>query len=399
MKHLFATLAFIALFIGCTQEDKNGTAPSTTVGEPIVTFLAAANVPTRGTAMSGSLDTNAEFRVYATKQERVGNSVAEGSTPSIFINGDVVSYQTIPAQVVEGYKWVWKPVTDYYWPQDNYFVNFYAVHPAEAPQISDILASKQFAFTGGNPFPGNYDLMYAKLEHLHRDAISSFITINESVADNRTVALTFNHLLSRIMFYGCLSPLFVNWGWTVEVGGITIHNVNGAGVCDLGAATPVVTSSTPAVPSTYEFVMNPSRRVIDAATVSQDSEGNDIPLTSPTEITAVIPQEPTPWKPAIETIEATTGCYLAIQMKIKDAEGIYQMGSADSYHTVYVPFSTFVYNMNEDMISWQPSKTYNYTLTFGAGYDAAGHPVIQPIKITAAIQPWTEVSVTGEAQH
>ena len=107
-RHLLTLLAFIALFIGCTQEEQNDAAVTTPAGEPVVTFLAAANDPTRGTAMSGTFDTNAQFRVYATVQEREGDAPKTGTTPEEFINGDVVSYQRIPAYVQSGYIWVWK---------------------------------------------------------------------------------------------------------------------------------------------------------------------------------------------------------------------------------------------------------------------------------------------------
>ena len=185
----------------------------------------------------------------------------------------------------------------------------------------------------------------------------------------------------------------------MEVGGISICNINAGGTLDFDASTPAITPAATPVLQNYTMTMNENRPVLDALTVKQDDAGQDIPLTSPTEITAVIPQKPDAWDPSTETIAATSGCYLAIQMKIKDAEGLYQMGDADNYHTVYIPFSTFVLNINEDMISWQASKTYSYTLTFGAGYDAAGSASLQTITVTGAIKPWSSTTIDSEATH
>lgn len=386
--YLTALIALLTiLLIGCTQDESTTreVTDNTSETKTLVTFLAAANnsTATRGVAMSGSLNTDTQFRVYATKQRRNGDNFADGSTPQVFIPNAVVSYQQVPAYGAEHFQWVWKPATDYYWPQDNYFVNFYAVHPAAAPQISDIMAAKKVVFDSGNQLPGSYDLMYAKLERLHRDANNSFISINESLEDNRTVALTFNHLLAQVHFYGCLSQEFKDFGWTVEVGGITICNVNAAGTFDFDTEA-ITEAATPAYKD-YTLAMNPTRPVLDALSVKQDEEGKDIPLTSPTDVTMLMPQTRTAWVPASETQADTHDCYLAVQLRIKDSRGEYPLGSASSYATVYTPFNP----------TWTKGKIYKYTIEFGAGYDAQGKAVIQPAVISAAIQPWNETSVDG----
>lgn len=394
-RHLITLLAIATLLLGCTQEEQNHTAVTTTAGEPVVTFLAAANDPTRGTAMSGSFDTNASFRVYATVQQRVGDAPKAGTVPQVFINGDVVSYQRIPAHVKDGYIWVWKTDADYLWPQDNYMVTFYAIHPASAPQMTGFPATKSFAYTGGEGgqlIDGDTDLMYAYVQ-THRDD-NAFTSVTANVDDNSTVALRFHHLLSQVAFYGKLSNLFSSFGWTVEVGGITLHNINAAGTYDFGSASaPTLTLSNPSVAHSY------SMHIASANGVTVNSTSAAVPLTSTTDVIMLLPQNPTRWNPATETIATTSGCYLAIQLRIVDQDGHYHLGAADRYDVVYVPFETGVYNDDEVQISWQHNKRYLYTLVFGGGYDDQGKPVIQPISMTTAIEPWQMVTEAGEARH
>lgn len=408
------------MLLGCSQDDSTtkGVSDAATSGIPIY-FLAATNdaFSTRGVAMAGDLDTEAQFRVYATKQLRNGNEPApapSGALQAFIPDGgydNTVSYQSVNIYendpgITPYYVNVWKfPHPNYLWPDDVYMVNFYAIHPATAPAITDIVNSRQLVYDNTSPMPGNYDLMYSKVLNAHREGYGEFVQVLPDFGPNSTVALTFHHLLSRIMFYGKLSQQFVNFGWTVEVGGISICNINAGGTLDLDAATPALIPAATPVHQNYVMPMNPSRPVLNALTVAQDDRGEQIPLTSPTEITTVIPQKPTPWNPSTEksgtiaTGPSTTGCYLSIQMKIKDADGLYQMGSADNYGTVYLPFTTFIYKLNEDLISWQPAKTYSYTLTFGGGYDGAGSSSMQTISISTAIQPWSSTTVGGEATH
>ena len=410
----YVILFAVLMLLGCSQDDSTtkGVSDAATSGIPIY-FLAATNdaFSTRGVAMAGDLDTEAQFRVYATKQLRNGNAPApapSGALQAFIPDGgydNTVSYQSVNIYendpgITPYYVNVWKfPHTNYLWPDDVYMVNFYAIHPATAPAITDIVNSRQLVYDNTSPMPGNYDLMYSKVLNAHREEYGEFVQVLPDFGPNSTVALTFHHLLSRIMFYGKLSQQFVNFGWTVEVGGISICNINAGGTLDLDAATPTLKAAATPVHQNYVMPMNPSRPVLNALTVKQDNAGNDIPLTSPTEITAVIPQKPTVWDPTSEAITATTGCYLAIQMKIKDADNTYQMGSTDSYHTVYVPFQTGIYNIEGSQISWQASKTYSYTLTFGGGYNAEGSASLQPITISAAIHPWNSTTVGGEATH
>ena len=388
-RYLILIFTSLLLILGCTQEEAVGDKISTYT-EPLVTFLAAANEPTRGKAMSGDLDVSSKFRVYATKQRREGDHVYPNADETIWVNGDVVSYQSIELNP-QYHVWVWKTDVDYHWPQDLYFVNFYAVHPASAPVISDILTTKDIEFDGTNNYiTGDDDLMLAKIEKTRRYD-SNYTSVTPLLGENCTVNLTFHHMLSQIMFYGRLSNLFDSYGWTVEVGGITIHNVNSAATAQFTNTGFSITAATTSVPRNYTLAMNVNRQPITTTNVAQDAAGNDIPLTSPTDVTMLVPQTLAAWVPASSTggttiaANPTSKSYLEIAIRIKDRNNLYVMGTADSYHTIYAPFST----------SWQTAKRHNYYLTFGGGYDAEGNSVLQPLNIEAAITPWESEEVNG----
>ena len=388
-RYLILIFASLLLILGCTQEETAGDKTSTNT-EPLVTFLAAANEPTRGKAMSGDLDVTSNFRVYATKQRREGDHPYPNALEEVWVNGDVVSYQSIELNP-QYHVWVWKTDADYHWPQDMYFVNFYAVHPESAPVISDILTSKVVNYDGTTHYiTGDDDLMLAKIEKTRRYD-SNYTSVTDLLGDNCTVNLTFHHLLSQIMFYGRLSNLFDSYGWTVEVGGITIHNVNSAATAQFTTTGFSITPASTSVPRDYTLAMNANRQPITTTNVAKDNDGKDIPLTSPTDVTMLVPQTLTAWVPASisggTTIASnpSSNSYLEIAIRIKDRNNLYVMGTADSYHTIYAPFST----------SWQTAKRHNYYLTFGGGYDAEGNSVLQTLSIEAAITPWESEEVNA----
>lgn len=394
-RHLIALLAFATLLFGCTQEERNDVAPATT-GEPVVTFLAAANDPTRGTAMSGTLSTDATFRVYATQIKRSGDGYAENAEETVLIgstnpddNDNVVSFQRVPAIGKDPYTWVWKTNGDYYWPDDTYFVTFYAVHPASVPVLNSILGSKSFDFTNTN----STDLMYATVK-THRDDSQS-TTILENLGYNSAVRLQFHHALAQVVFYGKLSSQFAGWGYRVEVHGIQVCNVNSEGSfvftgrdADMGLASAITYfAADPLVYEDYSVAM--------AAETTVTSQTESVRLSATDDVLLMLPQRLTKWDITTESSgsdsPSTSKSYLAIQMRIQDAEGHYVLGDNSGFATVYVPFDCGV------ATGWQASKRYNYTLEFGAGYYANGQARIQPIVITAAIQDWTDETPVSES--
>ena len=355
---------------------------------------------------AGELNTSASFRVYATQQRRQGDTPVDDPTgfinPGALSTDNVVTYQQVDVHAgttyAPYYVGVWKTNQEYLWPQDTRFVNFYAVHPAQAPAIANILTSKSITYTGATDelsLTGQYDLMTASVR-THRDD-GTFTQTLDLFGDNRAVSLTFNHMLSRIAFYGKLSEEMIGYRWKVQVKDISICNVNVAGTltfADNPANGATFTPADPAVPKSVPMAMNDeSHLTLTTTSVELDGEGNKVPLTSPTDIAMLMPQTLAAWKYATETSgttqPATSGGYLAISMRILDSENHYFMGDASNYETVFVPFA----------IDWVASKNYGYTLTFGLGLNAAGKSRKQPITITCAITPWESRSIEGKAVH
>ena len=407
---LFAALAFL----GCGQDETTKSGDSKNAESPVY-FLAATNdaFATRGTVITGNeLDTDTQFRIYATQQTRQGETPTGIPTAFIPAAGDAtadyaVSYGQVNVydnnpSITPYYVNVWKTGKTYLWPDDVYMVNFYAVHPANAPIITDITASKSIVFDGSTDdlsLKGQYDLMYATARRHKED--SQFTAILDGFNDKSTVALNFTHVLSRIAFYGMLSEELKGYGWKVQIQDISICNVNVAGTLtfnDDPTASPAATL-TPAATSTKSSVtlaMNTaSHLTLTTTAVEQDEAGQNVPLTSPTDVAMLMPQTLAAWTPATEntgtTVPATNGGYLKINMRIVDGDGHYHLGSAgdNGYEPVFQPFK----------IDWAASKAYRYTLTFGLGLNAAGVDKKQPITIECAIQPWISTAVSGTAEH
>ena len=406
---LFAALTFL----GCSQDETTKSGGSSATDSPVY-FLAATNdaYATRGTVMAGNkLDTDTQFRVYATKQPRQGESPKSGAAVEAFIPaagdaaadyavsyGQVNVYDNKPG-ITPYYVNVWKTGKTYLWPDDVYMVDFYAVHPANAPVISDITTSRSIVFNGSTDdlsLKGQYDLMYATARRHRED--SHFTPILDGFNDKSTVALTFHHLLSRIMFYGKLSAELVGYGWTVEVENISICNVNVAGTMTFAndpTASPAatLTAAATSTKSSVTLPMNSGHLTLTTTDVPQDADQNNIPLTSPTDVAMLMPQTLAAWTPATEktgtTVPATDGGYLAIRMRIADGDNHYHLGTASTYETVFVPFA----------IDWAASMSYTYTLTFGLGLNPSGVSKKQPITIECAIQPWASTTVSATATH
>ena len=74
-------------------------------------------------------------------------------------------------------------------------------------------------------------------------------------------------------------------------------------------------------------------------------------------------------------------CYLEISCKIRQS-GVYLLGSASEYITIYVPFG----------VTWEPGKRHIYTLIFGGGYDDQGEAVLKPIEFDAETTDWSDAA-------
>ena len=119
-------------------------------------------------------------------------------------------------------------------------------------------------------------------------------------------------------------------------------------------------------------------------TVNSNTEATDITTNTPM---LNRPQTLTAWNVSETATKTTTQaneakqCYLSISCKIRQ-NGVYLLGSADSYGTIYVPFGD----------TWEQGKRHIYTLIFGGGYDDQGEAVLNPIQFNAETTEWVDAN-------
>lgn len=267
----------------------------------------------------------------------------------------------------------------YYWPRPEYAVNFYAVYPKT---ITFTPETKKLSYTV--PVDGmDNDVMYATHAG-QRDG-------TEKAGQRKAASMDFHHALTQVSFYAKLHSDLVSLGWQVEVNSITLCNVKSQGTLQLNAsATNDDQFAELSSPVNYSLAMNADRLAVTTG------EAGNVPLTSPTNIAMLLPQQLTAWNNASETSGTTTpttdGCYLAVSLMVKDSENSPVFGSDPI--TVFSPFDCGVAD------GWKSGLRYKYTLTIKGGYNAKGSPVISPMGITAAIQPWnTDAAPDGTATH
>ena len=377
-KHLLTTaLTMTVMLAACTSDDA-GTKVTGTTDASLDFTVEVGN--TRGASIdTDGLQQIGRFRVWAWRQATGGDEepmISDFNSSPLY--GVDVTYSALLQR--------WRTAERYYWPSTDYRVDFYAAVPPydevfdpKTKSLPDVTVS------------GNDDIIFATYSGQRKKG---------ELEDVKNVPLEFKHALAQVAFSAKLSstsPFQTTFLWTIEVGQITIHNVKSKGKFTYpkpsdntqpGGWTPV----SPAVYADYTLASAST----GAVTVSSTTDA--VALTSATDVTMLMPQTLTAWIPAWEdatngtTIadnnNAAKGSYLDIQVRIKDHDGNYVLGASDYVH-VYTPFAA----------TWTLNTRYRYTLIFGAGYDAQGHPVIQTIGIEAAITPWETEEVSAEVKR
>lgn len=164
----------------------------------------------------------------------------------------------------------------------------------------------------------------------------------------------------------------------VNIKEIKIHNIKMGGVFTLPAAADGTGSWTPSDLSgqnAFTVVKNAN------ITVNSNTAAIDISTNTPM---LNIPQTLTAWTvsaPNKSKLEADNAkqCYLEISCKIQQS-GVYLLGSASEYKTIYVPFGD----------TWVAGKRHIYTLIFGGGYTDQGEAVLNPIQFDAETTGWVD---------
>ena len=210
----------------------------------------------------------------------------------------------------------------------------------------------------------NYDVMYAIAKG------------QTKATNNGVVKFKFKHILSQVVFKA--KTQYANM--RVDIRDIKIHNIRFSGVFTLPAAADGTGSwSSPDLTFPHAFTVVKDKSI----TVEGNTTATDISTSSPM---LNIPQELTAWtvSGASKTKKGADDakqCYLEISCKIQQS-GVYLLGSASEYKTIYVPFGD----------TWGAGKRHIYTLIFGGGYTDQGKAVLNPIQFDAETTGWGEAA-------
>ena len=353
---------FGALLMGCSDEE---IANVETSSRNAIGFNVLSNAAeTRATPTTPSNLTSTDFDVFA--------FTADGTA---FMGKVDTEYGHDGVNIVyKDNKWDYKNANDLrYWPSEA--LDFYAFNPGTVSE--DMLAFYRWEASGtsqkisytcideyGAGTHANYDVMYAIAKGQTKDS------------NNGKVKFKFKHILSQVVFKA--KTQYANM--RVDIRDIKIHNIRFSGVFTLPAAADGTGSwSSPDLTFPHAFTVVKDKSI----TVEGNTTATDISTSSPM---LNIPQELTAWtvSGASKTKKGADDakqCYLEISCKIQQS-GVYLLGSASEYKTIYVPFGD----------TWGAGKRHIYTLIFGGGYTDQGKAVLNPIQFDAETTGWVEAA-------
>ena len=351
---------FGALLMGCSDEE---IANVETSSRNAIGFNVLSNAAeTRATPTTPSNLTSTDFDVFA--------FTADGTA---FMGKVDTEYGHDGVNIVyKDNKWDYKNANDLrYWPSEA--LDFYAFNPGTVSEDMSAFyrweasgTSQKISYTCideyGAGTHANYDVMYAIAKG------------QTKATNNGVVKFKFKHILSQVVFKA--KTQYANM--RVDIRDIKIHNIRFSGVFTLPAAADGTGSwSSPDLTFPHAFTVVKDKSI----TVEGNTTATDISTSSPM---LNIPQELTAWTvsaPNKSKLEADNAkqCYLEITCKIRQS-GVYLLGSASEYKTIYVPFGD----------TWGAGKRHIYTLIFGGGYTDQGEAVLNPIQFDAETTGWVD---------
>lgn len=353
---------FGALLMGCSDEE---IANVETSSRNAIGFNVLSNAAeTRATPTTPSNLTSTDFDVFA--------FTADGTA---FMGKVDTEYGHDGVNIVyKDNKWDYKNANDLrYWPSEA--LDFYAFNPGTVSEDMSAFyrweasgTSQKISYTCideyGAGTHANYDVMYAIAKG------------QTKATNNGVVKFKFKHILSQVVFKA--KTQYANM--RVDIRDIKIHNIRFSGVFTLPAAADGTGSwSSPDLTFPHAFTVVKDKSI----TVEGNTTATDISTSSPM---LNIPQELTAWtvSGASKTKKGADDakqCYLEISCKIQQS-GVYLLGSASEYKTIYVPFGD----------TWVAGKRHIYTLIFGGGYTDQGEAVLNPIQFDAETTGWVEAA-------
>ena len=353
---------FGALLMGCSDEE---IANVETSSQNAIGFNVLSNAAeTRATPTTNTNLTSTDFDVFA--------FTADGTA---FMGKVDTEYGHDGVNIVyKDNKWDYKNANDLrYWPSEA--LDFYAFNPGTVSEDMSAFyrweasgTSQKISYTCideyGAGTHANYDVMYAIAKG------------QTKATNNGVVKFKFKHILSQVVFKA--KTQYANM--RVDIRDIKIHNIRFSGVFTLPAAADGTGSwSSPDLTFPHAFTVVKDKSIA----VEGNTTATDISTSSPM---LNIPQELTAWtvSGASKTKKGADDakqCYLEISCKIQQS-GVYLLGSASEYKTIYVPFGD----------TWGAGKRHIYTLIFGGGYTDQGKAVLNPIQFDAETTGWGEAA-------
>lgn len=353
---------FGALLMGCSDEE---IANVETSSRNAIGFNVLSNAAeTRATPTTPSNLTSTDFDVFAFTAD--GTAFMGKADTEFGHDGVNIVYKDN--------KWDYKNANDLrYWPSEA--LDFYAFNPGTVSEDMSAFyrweasgTSQKISYTCideyGAGTHANYDVMYAIAKG------------QTKATNNGVVKFKFKHILSQVVFKA--KTQYANM--RVDIRDIKIHNIRFSGVFTLPAAADGTGSwSSPDLTFPHAFTVVKDKSI----TVEGNTTATDISTSSPM---LNIPQELTAWtvSGASKTKKGADDakqCYLEISCKIRQS-GVYLLGSASEYKTIYVPFGD----------TWVAGKRHIYTLIFGGGYTDQGEAVLNPIQFDAETTGWGEAA-------
>ena len=351
---------FGALLMGCSDEE---IANVETSSRNAIGFNVLSNAAeTRATPTTPSNLTSTDFDVFAFTAD--GTAFMGKADTEFGHDGVNIVYKDN--------KWDYKNANDLrYWPSEA--LDFYAFNPGTVSEDMSAFyrweasgTSQKISYTCideyGAGTHANYDVMYAIAKG------------QTKATNNGVVKFKFKHILSQVVFKA--KTQYANM--RVDIRDIKIHNIRFSGVFTLPAAADGTGSwSSPDLTFPHAFTVVKDKSI----TVEGNTTATDISTSSPM---LNIPQELTAWtvSGASKTKKGADDakqCYLEISCKIRQS-GVYLLGSASEYKTIYVPFGD----------TWVAGKRHIYTLIFGGGYTDQGEAVLNPIQFDAETTGWVD---------
>ena len=355
---------FGVLLMSCSEEE---IANVETSSRNAIGFNVLSNAAeTRATPTTNTNLKNTDFDVFA--------FTADGTA---FMGKNDTEFEHDGVKIVyKNGKWDYDDANDLrYWPTEA--LDFYAFNPGTVNEDMMVFYSweatkdvQKIRYTCMDEYGAgthaNYDVMYAMAKG------------RTKAMDNGIVKFNFKHILSQVVFKA--KTEYANM--QVDIKEIKIYNVKIAGVFTLPAAADGTGSWSDLddLPSGVSDLYNLT--VVQNANITVNGNATVADITTNTPMLNR-PQTLTAWNVSETATKTTTQaneakqCYLSISCTIRQ-NGVYLLGSADSYGTIYVPFGD----------TWGAGKRHIYTLIFGGGYTDQGEAVLNPIQFDAETTDW-----------